>query len=140
MAHTISEVMTPDPVCVSGQDSVAAAAKKMADYDIGDVLVTGAKGELIGVLTDRDLVVRAIAKNLDPKTTTAGEVCSPDPVKVSPSDTVAHAVELMRDKALRRLPVVEKGKLAGIVSIGDLAVREDPQSALAEISAAPPNN
>ncbi|HCT78441.1 MAG TPA: CBS domain-containing protein [Micromonosporaceae bacterium] len=139
MAHTVSEVMTPEPVCLGAQNTANEAAAKMRDHNIGDVLVTGNNGDLRGVVTDRDLVVRVLARSMDPASTRLGDICSPDPVKVSPQDPVSHAVELMRDKALRRLPVVSDGRLVGIVSIGDLAVQEDPQSALADISAAPPN-
>lgn len=94
------------------------------------------------MLTDRDIVVRAVADGYDPHTTAVGVVCSRPPVvTVGPDDTTDHAVELMRAHAVRRLPVVERGGCpVGMVSLGDLAVTEDPHTALADISRADPNH
>jgi CBS domain-containing protein len=139
MAWKVSEVMTGDPVRLEVTATLAEAARKMADYDIGDVLVMQ-DDRLHGMVTDRDIVIRAIAEGLDPALSTVGQICSPNPICLAPSDSVAHAVELMRDKALRRLPVCEGDRLLGIVSIGDLAMAQDARSALAEISAAPPSH
>ena len=139
MAKTIREVMTPDPVCLNDNATVAEAARQMRDSDIGDVLVKDSRG-LRGMLTDRDIVIRAIATGRDPNTTSVSEILSADPVCASPDDDVSTAVELMRRHALRRLPVCEGNKLMGIVSIGDLAIEQDSRSALADISAAPANH
>ena len=139
MAKTIREVMTPDPVCLNDNATVAEAARQMRDSDIGDVLVKDSRG-LRGMLTDRDIVIRAIAAGRDPNTTSVSEILSADPVCASPDDDVSTAVELMRRHALRRLPVCEGNKLMGIVSIGDLAIEQDSRSALADISAAPANH
>lgn len=139
MASKVSELMTGDPIHLPPTATLNEAARKMADYDIGDVLVVK-DDQLYGMVTDRDIVVRALAQGLDPELTTVGQISSPDPVCVAPGDSVSHAVELMRDKALRRLPVCEGDRLVGIVSIGDLAMAQDAHSALADISAAPPNN
>jgi CBS domain-containing protein len=113
----------------------------MRDAAIGDVLVTD-NGHLVGVLTDRDLVVRCVAEARDPGMTTAGECCSSDLVTISPEDEVDKAIQLMRERAVRRLPVVEHGQAVGVVSIGDLAIEQDERLALAlaDISAAPPND
>jgi CBS domain-containing protein len=118
--------------------TVAEAARKMRDADIGDVIVLD-DGQLRGIVTDRDIVIRAIADGRDPATVKLGDICSRDLTTLSPTDTVDDAVRLMRDKAIRRLPVVEQGKPVGIVSLGDLAVSQDPHSALGNISAAAPN-
>ncbi len=139
MAKVISEVMTPDPVCLTENATVAEAARQMRDYDIGDVLVTNERG-LRGVLTDRDIVIRAIATQRDPNTTLVSEILSADPVCLKPGDSVTEAVDTMRRHALRRLPVCEGERLVGIVSIGDLAIEQDSRSALADISAAPANH
>jgi CBS domain-containing protein len=139
MAKTIRDVMTPEPVCLTGNATVAEAARQMRDFDIGDVLVTDGRG-LLGVLTDRDIVIRALATGRDPNTTTVSEVLSADPICASPDDDVSTAVDLMRRHALRRLPVCEGERLMGIVSIGDLAIEQDSRSALADISAAPANH
>jgi CBS domain-containing protein len=96
-------------------------------------------GQVRGIVTDRDIVVRAVADGRDPASTTLGEVGSTDVVALSPDDTVERAVEIMRQKAIRRVPVVEGGRAVGIVSIGDLAAERDPDSALADISSARPN-
>ncbi|WP_374771940.1 CBS domain-containing protein [Streptomyces sp. NBC_01310] len=138
MTRRVHEVMTENPVTVDKLTSLAEAARVMRDADIGDVLVVD-EGRLRGILTDRDLVVRAMAENRDPAETTVQAICSSDPVTVRPSDDVIHAVTLMRRNALRRLPVeTEDGELVGVVTLGDLAVEQDPGSALAAIAAAEP--
>jgi CBS domain-containing protein len=138
MAAKIAEVMTPRPVTMSPDAPVAEAASAMRDADVGDVLIVRGK-DLVGIVTDRDIAVRVVADGQDPRSTTVGEISSGDVTAVSPEDDIDRAVALMRDKALRRLPVVESGQPVGIVSIGDLAVERDSTSALADISAAPPN-
>ncbi len=139
MAKVISEVMTPDPISLTEDATVAEAARQMRDYDIGDVLIADMRG-LRGVLTDRDIVIRAIATGRDPNTTLVSEILSAHPVCVKPGDPLTKAVEIMRRHALRRLPVCEGERLMGIVSIGDLAIEQDSRSALADISAAPANH
>jgi CBS domain-containing protein len=138
MAQQIRELMTPNPVALPGTASVHEAAQAMRDADIGDVIVIE-NNRVCGIITDRDIVVRTLAEARDPATTTLADICSHPLLSVSPTDSVAHAVRLMRTHALRRLPVVEGGQPVGIVSLGDLAVERDPGSALGEISAAPPN-
>ncbi|MGW0393462.1 CBS domain-containing protein [Streptomyces sp. NPDC003042] len=140
MVRQVHEVMTAHPVTVEKLTSLAEAARVMRDADIGDVLVVD-EGRLRGILTDRDLVIRAIAENKDPADTTVHAVCTTEPVTVRPGDDVGHAVDLMRRHALRRLPVVtEEGELVGVVTLGDLAVEQDPGSALSAISAAEPDS
>ncbi len=138
MAVFVREVMTPGVVSVRPDASLVEAAQLMRAQDIGDVLVAG-DDALIGVLTDRDIALRAVANGADPLTVSARSVCTPDPVVVGPDDAVAAAVALMRDHAVRRLPVVEDGRAVGMVSLGDLAMSENPESALAEISRAAPD-
>jgi CBS domain-containing protein len=134
---TIAEVMKPNPVTCNTDDTIQSAAQVMRDRDIGDVIVLDASG-LCGIVTDRDLVVRSLAAGLEPSAR-IGDVCSRDVSTVEPDADVGRAVELMRNNALRRLPVVDGDQLVGVVSIGDLAISQDPKSALADISAAPPN-
>jgi CBS domain-containing protein len=115
------------------------AAQAMRDSKIGDVIVvTG--GSVRGVLTDRDIVVRVVAEGRDPHDVKLGEVFSAGVVMVNPDDSVDSIVTLMREKAIRRVPVVEGSRPVGIVSIGDLASEKDNGSALADISSAPPNH
>jgi CBS domain-containing protein len=139
MAERIQDVMTTNPETLPESTTVREAAEAMRANDIGDVVVVDDNGKLSGILTDRDIVVRVVAEGRDPRTTRIGDIASRDLTAVSPDDPVDRAVQLMRDKAIRRLPAVDKGKPVGIVSIGDLALDRDPGSALAEISAAPPN-
>lgn len=130
--------MTPGVVAVRPDASLVEAAQLMRVQDIGDVLVADGQ-EVVGVLTDRDITVRAVAEGLDPLTVSARSVCTPDPVLLAPDDPVAAAVALMRAHAVRRLPVVEDGLPVGMVSLGDLAEVQDPDSTLAEISRAVPD-
>lgn len=139
MAQRIKEVMTRDPVTVEANAPIAEAAKAMRESDIGTVIVLDG-GRVSGLVTDRDIVVRGIAEGADPRSTPVRKVCSSNPLTLSPNDDVDKAVQVMREKSVRRLPVVEDSRPVGIVSIGDLAMDKDPKSALADISAAPPNN
>jgi CBS domain-containing protein len=138
MSLRVNEVMTQPPTAVAIDATLRAAARTMRDLDIGDVVVVE-DGRPVGIVTDRDIVVRGLALGLDAETTGIGDICSRDLATLSPKDSVDDAERLMREKSLRRVPVVEKGTLMGVVSIGDLARVRDPDSALAEISAAPPN-
>src|SRR5919109_4569203 len=136
--QTIRDVMTRKLTTLPMSASLRDAARAMRDADIGDVLVVQ-NGNLCGIVTDRDLVVRVMAEGREAASTTLADICSQEISMVSPTDSIDHAVQLMRQKALRRLPVVENGHPVGIVSLGDLAQNRDPHSALGEISAAPPN-
>lgn len=140
MAPTaVAELMTTPVTSLQATESVKAAADAMRKHDIGDVLIMDGD-ELRGVLTDRDLVVRVLATGMDPNTTLVGDVCSSGIATVTPDSPVDDAVRTMRDKALRRLPVVdEEGHTVGVISLGDLAVDRDPGSVLGHISAASPN-
>ncbi len=139
MAQTVRDVMTENVVTLPGSAPLTDAARRMKEADIGDVIVM-ADGELCGVVTDRDIVVRAIAEGRDPQSSTLDEICSHEVVTVGPDDSLEQAVEVMRQRAVRRLPVVQGGRPVGIVSIGDLAIERDETSALADISAAEGNN
>jgi CBS domain-containing protein len=139
MAQAIKDVMTPDPVCVDPHDSAADAARRMRDVDSGAILVAE-DGHLKGLLTDRDIVVRAVAEGRDPAQVEVQEICSSDIQALRPDDDLDSAVRLMRERHIRRIPVVERGDHPiGIVSIGDLALARDETSALADISGAPAN-
>jgi CBS domain-containing protein len=139
MAEGIRDVMTPNPQTLPESTIVREAAETMRANDIGDVIVVDDNGKLTGIVTDRDIVVRVVAEGRDPRATRLGDIASRELTALAPEDPIERAVELMRERAIRRLPVVEQGKPVGIVSIGDLALERDPDSALADISAAPPN-
>jgi CBS domain-containing protein len=136
--NSIAAVMTKQPMVLESDSPVMDAARVMRDSDIGDVIVIEG-GSVCGIVTDRDIVVRGIASGKDPATTRLGEICSKDVTTVSSDTPVEEAVRLMRDRAIRRLPVVDGDRPVGVVSLGDLAVERDPSSALADISEAPPN-
>jgi CBS domain-containing protein len=133
----VREVMTEDPVVLPEDAALVEAARLMRDQGIGDVIVTDGE-QAKGIVTDRDIVVRAVAEGSDPGQVRVGEVLSGDLASVTPEDSVERAIALMREKAIRRVPVVESGKAVGIVSIGDLAILRDADSALADISEEPP--
>jgi CBS domain-containing protein len=138
MTQKVDEIMMPVPVILPPEASLASAAVTMRRYGIGDVLVAR-EGRPLGLVTDRDIVVRAVAAARDPDATAIGEICSTDLVTVSRDDDAEAALQLMREHAVRRIPVVDSGEVVGVVSIGDLAIERDPESALADISAEPPN-
>jgi CBS domain-containing protein len=134
----VRDIMTTSVIGVAPGASLVEAARDMRAFDIGDVLVVDGD-RVVGIITDRDIVVRAIAMDVDPARTRVGDIATPDPVRISPERPAAEAVQLMRDHALRRLPVCEDGRLVGVLSLGNLATERDPESALADISAAPPD-
>ncbi|MCI0438182.1 MAG: CBS domain-containing protein [Chloroflexi bacterium] len=138
MAQSVQDVMTTDVVTVQAGDSVADAAKAMRDADIGDVIVMR-ESRIFGILTDRDIVVRVIAEGKDVNQVMAGEVASQNPITASPDTSTDEATSMMKEAAIRRIPVMNSEEVVGIVSIGDLAMESDRESALGEISAAPPN-
>jgi CBS domain-containing protein len=138
MAHTVRDIMTTQPVMVEPTTTVAEIARQMDREDIGEVLVAD-QGRLCGLVTDRDIVVRAIAEGRDPASTRVDEICTHEVFSVSPDDSVDEAIRIMGDRAIRRIAVIEDGDPVGVISIGDIAVVRDPESALGEISAAPPD-
>ena len=138
MATTVAEVMAHEPATVNADTPVSEAAREMRTSNTGNVLVMD-DGRLIGILTDRDIAIRVVAENKDPNTPVRQAVSAGDLATVTPDTKLEEAVQLMRSKAVRRLPVVEGDRPVGIVSIGDLAIERDESSALADISAAEPN-
>ena len=138
MAGSIDNVMSKDVATVEADANLTDAARLMRDRDIGDVVVTD-QGKVTGVVTDRDITIRATADGAEPGSTEVREVMSEDVATVSPDQSVDDALELMRKRAVRRVVVTDNGDLAGIVSLGDLASKHDEGDALEEISEAKPN-
>ncbi|MCA9598718.1 MAG: CBS domain-containing protein [Myxococcales bacterium] len=139
MKQKIRDIMPRGtPTRVKPTETLSVAAKKMKSANIGCVLVMDGE-EVVGLLTDRDIVVRAVAEGLDPVATAAGDVCSKELATLSPDDLVDNAIELMRKKAIRRIPVMEDQSVLGVVSLGDLALERDPTSVLGGISSAKAN-
>ena len=132
MGATVRDVMTPGPIGVDYWQSIGEAARTMRDWGVGAVLVLR-NGSLYGLVTDHDLVIRAVAeaRALDEP---VGPLSSGNLVGVDANADADEAARLMRQHAVRRLPVIEDGQVAGVVSLGDLALRVDPASALAELS------
>lgn len=118
---TVRELMTTNCITVTSQNSVLDTSIKMKDNDIGFIpVVEGQK--LVGVITDRDIVIRCIAENKQCSSTPVKEVMSEQIAMISPETSVEEAAKLMARQQIRRLPVVENGNLIGVVAIGDMAV------------------
>lgn len=138
MAETVAQIMARYPETVTPDTTVGEAARRMRDIDAGDVVVLDG-GRLAGMLTDRDIAVRVVAEDKGPSTPVREVYSRQDLATVTPDMSMEQAAEVMRSKAVRRLPVVEGDRVVGVVSIGDLAIERDERSALADISAAEPN-
>ena len=121
MAKTAREVMTGGTECIGENDSLADAAKRLAELDVGSMPICGEDNRLKGMLTDRDIVVKALAQGRDPGSTTAGELGEGKPVTIGADDSVDEALETMKDHQVRRLPVIDGHDLIGVISIADLA-------------------
>jgi CBS domain-containing protein len=138
--RTVREVMSATAETVTPETTLADAAKVMERADIGDVLIVDGTRQLRGIVTDRDIAIRAIAEGRDPNSTPVEEIMTPTVETISSSATVREAIETMRRHDIRRLPVVDGGSPIGVVSLGDLAMSPGSQSVLADLSTAPPNN
>ena len=136
MPQAVSEIMTTDPETCELSAGIADAAKLMRDRDIGAVIAVE-DGAVRGIVTDRDIVVRGLAQGRSSDELRVGDVCSGDVETLTPDDTLDEAIRIVRERHVRRVPVVDGDRPVGIVSIGDLAIERDPDSALGEISAAP---
>ena len=121
----VRDVMTAYPLVVQETATILDAARAMADANVGSVLVVDSDEALFGLVTDRDIVTRAVVTARGLEGTTLRELCTEDLATVAPSDTVIDALEVMRENAVRRVPVVLHDKPVGIMSLGDVAVRSD---------------
>jgi CBS domain-containing protein len=134
----VREVMTGAPQTINANGTLAEAARMMRDNGIGDVIVT--EGERpVGIVTDRDIAVKVVADGKDPAAARVRDVTG-NLVTVAPTDSVSEAMRRMRDKDIRRLPVVESERVIGVVSLGDLSVLPEAGAVLADVSSAPPNS
>ena len=124
MAKSIRDAMTEDPRSIGASASVVEAARLMREEHIGSLPVTDDE-QLVGMVTDRDITTRVVAESADPKTTSVGDVYSRDLISVEPDKDLDDALRLMARHQVRRLPVVEKGRLVGIVAQADIALREN---------------
>ena len=133
MDAKVRDVMTPGPIGVDYDQSVGEAARAMRDWGVGAILVVS-NGSLYGLVTDRDLVVRAVAEERGADEP-VGPLSSGNLIGVDADADVHEAMRLMRQHGVRRLPVLENGQVAGIVSLGDLAMQDEPDLAFAQLSA-----
>ena len=118
---TTRDIMTTAPRCIGVNDSLSIAAAVMADLDVGALPICGEDSRLKGMLTDRDIVVRAIAQGMDPETTPTSALATGAPITVQADDDIAIVLERMQEHQVRRLPVIHERRLVGIVSQADIA-------------------
>ena len=134
----VKEVMTPKVIRISPEESAAVAARTLTHYNIGVLPVCAADGKVCGMLTDRDIVTRCLAAGRSPETTKVSAIMTGTVISAQPEMDVSAAASLMARRQIRRLPVVEKGELCGMVTLGDLSHNEqsapDATDALAEIT------
>ena len=121
----VREIMTKNVVRIHPDEPVEVAARALAHYNVGAMPVCGSDGRLCGVVTDRDLVTRCMASGRDPGRTQVREVMTGRVISVRPDTDAGAAAHLMGREQIRRLPVTENGKLCGLISLGDLAVRQE---------------
>lgn len=117
----VSDIMTKNVVKISPEESVEVAARTLTHYNIGALPVCDDRGKLCGMVTDRDLVIRCMAANKPASSTTVRQVMTNQLVCVEPGADVTEAAQLMGGRQIRRLPVVEQGRLCGMISLGDIA-------------------
>jgi len=134
----VRDVMTQKPIHISKDETVAVAARTLTHYNIGAVPVCYSDGKVCGMVTDRDMVTRCLAAGKDPERTKVADVMTGGVITAGPEKGLEDAAAIMGSKQVRRLPVVENGKLCGMVSLGDLAVNRESDGqagqALSQIS------
>lgn len=134
----VQDIMSKQVVQIHPEETVQVAARTLQRHNIGFLPVCGPGDKICGLVTDRDLVTRCVAANLSPETTTVRQVMTGRVLSVSPTMEAGAAAHLMGREQVRRLPVVENGRLCGVVSLGDLAKQEvsimDAADALSEIT------
>ena len=132
---TCAEVMTPSPTCCQPAHTTVDVAELMQREDVGLVPVVGENNaKLIGVITDRDIVLKVVAAGRDPKATAVSEVMTTDPVSCLPQESIEAAMELMSSRQVRRIPIVDKdGAIVGIVAQADIATRVATPAATGQV-------
>jgi CBS domain-containing protein len=139
MTNTVRDLMSQQLITLESSLPVAEAARQMLAADIGAVLVED-NGKLSGIVTDRDIVIRAVAQGRDVEGTPLSSISSSDLTTVSPDAPLDQAIELMREKAIRRVLVTDsQDRAVGILSLGDVSAVGDTGAVLGQISMAPPN-
>ena len=118
---TAREIMTADVTCVQEKESLADAARKMNDLNVGSLPICGDDNRLHGMITDRDIVVKVVAQGRDPGAVLAGELAQGKPVTIGADDDAAEILRTMSQHKVRRLPVIDGHRLVGIVAVADVA-------------------
>jgi len=121
--------MTENVEALREDDSLQTAAERLAQHDVGALPVCDEEQHVRGIVTDRDIVVHGLAQGKDPRKTAVGEIVTPNPVTVEPNEPVERIIDIMAEKQIRRLPVVEDGKLIGMISQADIAQAVPPDQA-----------
>lgn len=134
----VADIMTNPAIVVSSYTTIEDTSKIMSRHNIGSVPVVDDKDNVVGIVTDRDIVIRTVARGLDPKTHKVHEIMTGNVKSVTPDASVDDAADIMASEKIRRLPVVEDNKVVGFVALGDVAVVSDfayeTAQALSEIS------
>ena len=137
----VRDLMNSAVVSITPEESAALAARLLSRHDLGSLPVCGQNGRLVGIVTDRDSITRCVAAGEDPSRVPVQDIMSRAPVTIAPGDDIHAAARQMAARQVRRLPVVEGGKVVGMVSLGDLARNHrcdtEAAEALSDISANP---
>jgi CBS domain-containing protein len=127
MAKSVRDAMTEDPRSIGASASVVEAARLMREQHIGSLPVTEDE-RVVGMITDRDITTRVVAESGDLDGTSVGDVCSRDPVNVEPDNDLEEALQLMARHQVRRLAVVENGRLVGMIAQADIALKDNERT------------
>jgi CBS domain-containing protein len=121
MSKKAREVMTEGCECIGENDTIADAAKKLAELNVGSMPICGEDDRLKGMVTDRDIAIKVVAEGKDPASTTAGDIAQGKPVTIGADDSIEEALDVMSENKVRRLPVIDGHDLVGIISQADIA-------------------
>lgn len=128
---TAQDIMHAGAECIGESQTLEHAARQMRDLDVGALPICGDGGRLLGIVTDRDIVVKCVANNLDPSTVTAGQLAQAKPVAIDSTADVDEVLQLMQQHQIRRLPVIDNQQVVGMISEADLA-RHLPEQAVGQ--------
>lgn len=129
---TAREIMTGNAECIGENETLEAAARKMLELDVGSLPICGEDNRLKGMLTDRDIVTKCLARGADPRTAKAGELAEGKPVTIGADDGIEEAIQTMQSHQVRRLPVIDGHELVGILSQADIA-RNYPEDRVGDL-------
>jgi CBS domain-containing protein len=128
---TARDIMHAGAECIGESQTLQHAARQMREFDVGALPICGDDGRLLGIVTDRDIVVKCIASGVDPGTVTAGQLAQAEPVAIDPAADADEVLQLMTENQIRRLPVIDNQRVVGMISEADLA-RNLPEQAVGQ--------